>query len=554
MDFLWILSLFLVKAETLKSDKIQNYVNIINGFNDYYNFNEILVISESEASETIKILINKIVRIPQITFNVVTLGSDLSSNYSCNHDRKLVLHIIDDFNVLEKLTTSHLQIFQKSRLKMIINIEAVMDPLSANFSSGYTDVVLTLNGCLYKYETYRRRLVPTTVSNFITNDSRNNPDVNFPILIRGLLIHEELVFPLTFKNGSGVVGYCICEFIKYLNKRLLKLGQDYNLTKIRHPINLYIEPAGKEIVEGGYPLMRYDDCFIFPILDEIPSANFWKQPFTKLTWFMILITLMFMAGLLRISVFNDLFISLFESLHITCGTVFKGTDIPRNRVIYLGLYLYGFIIYNMHMAKLSSYLTSPYLGKQIKTIEDVKENNVSLWATKVQKPYIFTYIQKEVLEYSMNELKGFLTPDVPSKIFYEHLHAFEAGRGYLVPSHRWRYMNHRQMLLKKKMFSLSDVCAGRGFVIPFKLFEYLPILQELFSYFTMKVLESGLDYIWELKTYHDIGLTYLKTYSMDWMILGYQYFTVAWWIFAVGISSSFIVFCIECVWILKMKN
>lgn len=560
MYFSWILILFLVSSETLHQDEeeISKYVEIIEEFHSFYNFNEILIISPHEEYQNEE-LINRIMKIPEMTFNTVSIKytslMKIESSYDFNNERKLVLYVVlasqprilYDFNIL-----------RKSRVKMIITLKPIKNLESAINSADYLDTVIIANGSLYKYEYHRRnKFSSTTVPDFYSNDSFNYPEANLPRLkARQLGYNNHLYFPLIiYKSGSfsGLVGYTVMEFINRFNSRLeRKLGFEYNQT---NEVYIYIgAKTSTKILRrsvGGYPVMQCSECFILPVLDEILTGNFIKQPFTASTWISILITLFFLTASLRVLIFKDLFYTFYESLSITFGSVQKGliASTPRNHLIYLMLYLYGFIISNIHLSILSSYLTAPYLGKQINTIPDVKKNNITLWVS-ADKVLLENGLA-EIINYREHELKGFLSGLMDLDSFYRNLEAFDSRRGYLVSGYRWSYINHRQSLLKKKIFTFSDICVERGFVFPFinmhiTTLSFLGVFGEQLTWFSMIIKESGLDYIWELKTYQEVKFRYIrKQDSIDWMILGFEYFSVAWWIYCPGMVFSLITFVLE---------
>lgn len=431
-----------------------------------------------------------------------------------------------------------MRILENSRVKLII---AMDDPFSVEFNFFVADTVLIMDGSLFKVDTYRRGIYPTTTMAFFSDDSFKNPEASLPRCrmdeTDGLV---KWFFPLITleENGSpsGVVAYAITEFVKYINKRLeKKLGSLYNLT-IEESIPLHVETVTGNEYMIDYPLMQNDDCFLTPVLDEISTQSLITKPFTTSTWISILIINVYLTGFLRLFFFKDLFSSFFESLKITFGAVHQGIacSLIRNNFAYLILYLYGFIIYNLHISKLSSYLATPNFGKRIETLQDVIENNITLWSLY------------DLLPLYEKELNGFLNLSIEPEIFYVNLDGFNTEQGYLIPRFTWRYINHRQKLLKKKSFSFSNICVARGFLTPFQfVYGKTAVLQEIINYFTMRIIESGLDYIWEQNTFQDIGVTYMKTHSLATVILGFKYFQVPFCIYSLGIGLSLISFCIE---------
>lgn len=304
---------------------------------------------------------------------------------------------------------------------------------------------------------------------------------------------------------SGVLNYALREVVGYYHDRLQrKLGLEYyNLTS-----ELCVSPClGADNWQmrhdiGGYPIIQYDECFMLPVLEEILPENFIIEPFARLVWILIFITLVFMTGLLRVFVFPDVFLSVFESLNISCGMVNKGMNNPQSkkRIIFMVLYLYGFMINNLYMSKLSSYLTTPNRGKEMTNLQDIKNNNITLWLD-LPRIHIFKRTGK------LHEFKDYSQDD-----FFENLNSLNTEKGYLVFSYRWEYIDHLQMLLKKKLFSFSNICPAKGFIFLTQLnigLRFQTKFNEILSQYSIKIKESGLDYIWEMKTYRDIRFGYM---------------------------------------------
>lgn len=94
-----------------------------------------------------------------------------------------------------------------------------------------------------------------------------------------------------------------------------------------------------------------------------------------------------------------------EVLTIFLGSIYKGFSFPSflKRLIYLQLFLFGFIFLNFYNSKLSSIYTVPDSGKVLHTIEDIKRANITIWVSKINKrmylnPLLQTYKTAEGIE------------------------------------------------------------------------------------------------------------------------------------------------------------
>lgn len=206
----------------------------------------------------------------------------------------------------------------------------------------------------------------------------------------------------------------------------------------------------------------------------------------------------------------------------------------KHKFIYIGLFIYGFIIWNLHNAKLSSYLTTPSLGKTLNTIEDINRANVTLWGNYYRNvPGNFSkYMQMfypSVYSYEQKLWKGKFNYSIKTEDFFNKLYEFDTSHGYLIPEIKWNFISRSQMLLTRKLFSFSKECLLYGFLYPFKMYSGYTILQDIVTTYIMKVIESGLDFAWEELSYQDIKFKFQTDFDKsEVQVLGFPYFEVAW--------------------------
>uniref|UniRef100_T1GKK9 Uncharacterized protein n=1 Tax=Megaselia scalaris TaxID=36166 RepID=T1GKK9_MEGSC len=199
------------------------------------------------------------------------------------------------------------------------------------------------------------------------------------------------------------------------------------------------------------------------------------------------------------------------------------------------MFLFGFIIWNLYNSKLSSYLTTPSLGKHLKTVEEIREANLTLWSDiyrKIQRNFT-VYLKKfypKIYDYEQVTFKGQFNYRIEKPEFYKHLYEFDTSQGYLINEMKWNFISHSQKLLNRKLFSFSDVCPRYAFLYPFNLRNGHKFLQEILTSFTLKVIEAGLDLAWE------------EMSNKSFEILGFKYFETVWWILIVGIILSILTF------------
>lgn len=96
------------------------------------------------------------------------------------------------------------------------------------------------------------------------------------------------------------------------------------------------------------------------------------------------------------------------------------------------LFIYGFIIWNHYSAKLSSYLSTPNLGKQLKTSEEVNQANITLWSDFYRERQIKTsdFVKEfypNVFEYEQNPFRGKFNYGISSSKFNERIFKFDTN-------------------------------------------------------------------------------------------------------------------------------
>lgn len=210
------------------------------------------------------------------------------------------------------------------------------------------------------------------------------------------------------------------------------------------------------------------------------------------------------------------------------------------------MFLYGFIIWNLYSAKMSSYLSSTNRGRTLETLDDIRNENLQLWVTYHVR--LSDEIGKKILPliyyYKENLLPGQLNVDVTREDFDKHIYLLNNSYGYLIKDYAWSYISLAQSLLSKKLFSKSNLCPEQGFIYPIFTFRIIR-MRETQEIFYMRVAESGLDYIWEQFSYYDIKFKLIKESKQNFMILGFKYFKIAWIIGFLGIGLSLIIFISE---------
>lgn len=415
----------------------------------------------------------------------------------------------------------------------------------------YSQVLTIISGKTNKISLVRRFFKAVhTAEEFIKTNIYENPVAYWPKIKLKYKKFTMEDFPLVMSLNStslksGILVYYVSTFLKYYEHY-----RDHNIKnneqKSKYIDNIDVSPEVLDLSEG-YPLKMTKICFMLPIMDEFSHQDFLKKPFKQWVWILTVISLLYFTIVLRLVAIPDVFLSFYESLACSLGSVQNGI---RIKYIYIQLFVYGFIIWNLYSAKLSSFLSTSNLGKELKTYDDVNEANISLWANylrdiqinlsdymKSDHPNIFKY--EEIFN-------GKFDYRIPMQEFYGQLYTFNASHGYLINEIQWNFISRSQMLLTRKLFSYSNICPEYGFIYPIDLYEKTKILKDIFTSFTLKVIESGLVIAWERFSYSDIKFKYQTDFGVTSLqILGFSYFEVPCWILTFGIVMSSLVFVVE---------
>lgn len=549
----WLLFLTVVQAELNTLPK--KSLSILKELIESYSILEVYIAFPANTYLYVENYVNDILTIKDVSFNIHT-----DSSHSLKTKKSIPLYRRQEFLVIisnssesfdEVMDWQKLYFLFKGKLVAFVltNEKALSGSLSM---FQYSNMILFMKDQIKTCNLLARKVGDfTTTDEFIAKDPEHFPEGYWPKVKVTYEFEDYRTFPLlvhTANTKTGVIYYLSQAFEKYVNNRLLKTIPKSVLKNRKK--EMLLAAAEISTVQVRYPLTRSEKCFMLPVVDEIKEEDFLREPFKDVVWCVLFICIIYFTIILRVLVISDIFISFMESLTTTFGSVYKGVQATstRNRAVYLQIFLYGFIIWNLHSAKLSSYLVTPDLGRALKTVDDIKRANVTVWGstTVVYKDDPVLYKEYYPSIYNYHEILGkqFIY-NISTKIYYEHLMDFDTTYGYFITDYMWSFFSKSQMLLNKKLFTYSRICPYAGFVDPLHYIDPLNNLDNVISFFYLRVQESGLDYIWEQFTYNDVQFTHRRSPHWKWRILGFKYFWYAWisWIF--GIVTSLFAFVIE---------
>lgn len=291
---------------------------------------------------------------------------------------------------------------------------------------------------------------------------------------------------------------------------------------------------------------------MLPVIDEIETHKFLKKAFSDNFWIILFIFIIYMAIILRLSIRKDTFECVFESLTICCWSLYVGLKSSnlRKRLIYFQLFLFGFIISNLYMSKMASYLSSTNRGRNLENFQDIVAQKLKIWASVRMSPYedYNRLIYPEIYRYQEILPEGQFTFNVSKETFDNHLYKFNNSLGYLIYEYAWRHIFISQRFLKRKIFSFSKLCPIFGYLYPIDILFDLVSMDRTIDLFNMRVLEGGFLYIWEELTYLDLNYRISRELEVNFRVLGFRYFEIAWIILFLGLTFCGFAFFMEIVW------
>lgn len=408
----------------------------------------------------------------------------------------------------------------------------------------YFNVLIIMDDKLFKVDMNKEFLLQeiSSANDFISMDTYNRPDLYLP---RIFINYNTGIsqFPLIYNGGkTGLNIYYARTFEKYYAKITEESTTDEN------NIETFFLQTVDTYLYDGYPLTINQICFMLPVVDEILQEDFLKKPFQVGVWILALLFIIYFTIALRILVIRDLFVCFLESLAISVGTIYQGFN---HKFVYIQMFVYGFILWNLHNAIVSSYLTTQDIGRNLKSFEDIQNYDIPLMGNlyvnadnpleiiKIILPHIF-HLQEIALK------KGQFNASVKDHIFQKHLYGFDRTYGYLINDAIWSYFDYSQKFLKRKLFFFSKMCPMSGYNYPLRSSNGLFLLHDLYTLYTLRVLEGGLNIIWETISYRDIKFRFLQNeIRASWLKLGFKYFNIVWLIYIIGTFTSVCAFFSE---------
>lgn len=479
----------------------------------------------------------------EVTFNIFSNSETLVFYFP---KEVFVISTIEKLNFIDRLN------IYNSIINVIIFPSESIFKFPKKNVYGFSNTLIFLNESVYKYHMASDKFLRlNSIDEVLATDYFQYPEFSWPFLKIKEKSNAGGWFPLVVIQSdkhhmSGVFGHLLYTYLNYINSRIRSKLKGNELEN-RHVEG--VQFGYNNFVKGrGHPFYGTKLCLMLPIVDEILTQDYLRKAFSNFLWILLVIFIFYMTSILRTCIHIDFFDCFFESLTISCGSVYKGfnNNNSRKRLIYIQLFLYGFIVWNLYSAKMSSYLSTVNRGKRIESLEDIKKETFMLWASfdvyisdsAVKNTHPSLYFYKEHLR------PGQVDFSIKRNIFDQHMFSFNNSLGYFVNDHVWPYISMYQSLLIRKVFSFSNMCPLVGRLYPLSLTPLVRMVDTI-NLFYMHILESGLDLFWQQTSYFDMKFQILRKIETNYIVLGFQYFKIAWIIGFTGLVLSLIAFMME---------
>lgn len=385
------------------------------------------------------------------------------------------------------------------------------------------------------------------------------------------------IYDKNLKNFSisGIAGSIYDGYCKYINATLkeikditttISINHDQMLNLIlKNKMHIGIHPYGnynRDVISLSYPIIPINWCLIVPVISKIPNYLYLILPFRKYIWYSIILSI-FLFTIIKNCIYDKLLLKLnqvntknnykridfsLSLCYIICSLMY--IQLPQNKslkfnwkffIFYGQIFLLGFILSNIFLATLLSYLTSTVYGKQLNTVKDLINANMKIMLLDYD---LDTFLKSRNITSDFYDL---LIP-VDSDTIQSHLLKLNTSYSYSISSDRWEFFLKKQKFLKNKKLRLSPICLGT-YMLSFPLQYDSPFLESLNQYI-LNVINVGLYNYWADTVFDEALQENIIEYEHDNdkilnKPLNLEHLRLVWIIWLCGLFISTISFCLE---------
>lgn len=347
-------------------------------------------------------------------------------------------------------------------------------------------------------------------------------------------------------NGTERMAYADVEIIPYEElKSELFIGHIDMMPRIIHTLDwvyFYRSPV----------LFNIKTFIIAPWAEPLPKSLYFLRPFTLTAWLTMMASLTYASIMIwRLkyrqkdssnlsSTFLDI-LQWFFSLPISHIWHYK---LGLHRVLaFLVLFTVGFILTNLYLAQLSSFLTTGLFKRQLNTFEDLFRENRTL----ILESWDFAVLHNMIREKLIQPEFGRITLETSIAEVFSHRKSLNTTYVYTAYEDRIEFELYQQKFLRVPLFKiLDDIYDQRPVFVALR--HGLPYV-ELFNFYLQQIWESGILLKFQSDTLSEGissgQISFRKSTSREIHVFDMEFYYFAYILLAVGWSISAIVFLVE---------
>ncbi|CAD7077002.1 unnamed protein product [Hermetia illucens] len=300
-------------------------------------------------------------------------------------------------------------------------------------------------------------------------------------------------------------------------------------------------------VKSTYPVLFDRICIMVPQSQRLPSYLYLYLIFDSSVWYCIIFGVIYIS--FAESIFNIITHNRFEFGLGFCNTIlgisyqsisekyfkFKSFKFIHGQVMFL-----GFILTNLFLSSLSSFLTAILFYAQIETYEDLEKSGIRILVEDVTFKGLAYF---GIIPFKWQKLYD----PVDRETFFEHLWGWNNSFAYSLSSDRFNLMGLIQKPLKKRIFYQTNICAVEA-TIGLSI-RSDAIFMDSINNFIIRLYDVGLyeKYTTDL-AYESIEAGIMKPFQIylePFVPLNVEHFDLSWILLSFGYSIAFLSFSVE---------
>ncbi|CAD7080658.1 unnamed protein product [Hermetia illucens] len=509
----------------IKSAKLKNTFNSIVLVSSHSSplFGELL--AQLQGDEAVPIVHYSNLWKPPINYNIYEPSEVVLSNFG---SQLVVIAVLDEETTRNTILGNALRLAERNPNINLILISRLKNPRRSMiarglfwrcFQFGLLNVfLLTIYSPneVFTYEPFDgfRLIKIKDITTFSKRKIINLNKYKFKIFKFGL--PPKVILPQEGEDDldlKGFVGNIVKSYIEKRNARIhyVKMKADSvspYLDLIYFSVNKFIDFALLPVPVGhfvwgqlSYPIYLEENCVIVPVPKIIPSHQNLRLPFQRDVWLAVICGIFYCT--IIIYIVNSLVIGKKDiwDAFVAVFSLIIGIPAmePMNRIkvqkklFYLPLFLFGFILSNLYLSFLTTFLTSPAYEHEINTLEDIYDAGLKIVAENIEKLQLTRHIH--YAEYFPLLKAIHYSECVRIKETLDNSNALILG------SDSWDFLDETQRYRNHVRFRKSKSC-----IYPFALavvFQFDSPFVEDFNEHTLLIHQSGLFAHWKKQAFFE---------------------------------------------------